>query len=182
MKHSFFYFFFSMVVGSGVVGCSMMDDDGGETPDPTGTGGNAGQGGQGAQGGQGGAPAVTVSGVVTRAVPIAEGNDGVGLLFVAAFDECRLDGTILGTAIIPDADLSADDAEVPYEIRNLTANTVYLASFLDDNGDVDPEAPLPGEGDLVYGQDAEDGMLDCIEVTLDGQDQVVDVPLDLVED
>src|SRR5687768_11048622 len=61
----------------------------------------------------------TVSGSVGRTAPLAVDGDGVGTLFVAAFDVCELTGTVLGVAVTPSADLSADGAEVPFTIADL---------------------------------------------------------------
>jgi hypothetical protein len=159
--------------------CMMEDDD--ETAGTT-----SATNSSSATTGSGGSPMPTkaqVSGEVTRSADIAEGNDGIGTLYVAAFDVCEHTGMILGAAIIPDADVSSADAAVPYAIKNLPRSTVYLAMFLDDNGNADPAAPLPDAGDLVYGTNAGDGILDCVTTELEGGDlENFSLELNLVED
>ena len=137
----------------------MMEDDDEETAATTTTTASTG----------GGAPAETAhaSGTVSASAPVAEGNDGIGTLYVGAFDFCsHTEGVLLGAAIVADADLSQ---AVPFSIAKLPRNKVYLAGFLDDNENADPMAPLPDAGDLIYG-DPGDGILSCVEVDLAGGD------------
>jgi hypothetical protein len=126
-------------------------------------------------------PLLSIAGTVRReeSVAIAEGNDGVGTLFIGAFAECAHDGQIVGFAAIPDADLSDPEARVDFEITNIPLDVVHLGFFLDDNGDVDPAMPLPGDGDLVFADDVHDGLLSC--VTVDAGDDQIDLALNNVE-
>ena len=126
------------------------------------------------------AETATLSGTVARTAPIAADGDGIGTLFVAALDACP--GAPLGSAGVPSADLSADGAEIPFVIANLPRTTVHLALFLDDDGNADLAGPLPDPGDLVYGQDAGDGAIDCVEVDLSGGDAEIALELNLLEE
>lgn len=124
-----------------------------------------------------------IHGTVGRTAPIAADGDGIGTLFVAALDVCSLTGTVIGVAGVPSADLSADGAEVVFAIEGLPRTTVYLGAFLDDDGNADPAGPLPEVGDLVYGENAGDGLLDCVAVDLSaGDDDGVHVDLNLLEE
>jgi hypothetical protein len=164
-------------LAAALAGCTMDDD-----PEPAGEGGTTSS--TSATSGGGGAPAAAVTGAVSRSAPIARGNDGIGTLFVAALDLCdHVEGQLLGFAVVPQADLSADGAAVPFSIDELPRAAVHLASFLDDNGNADPAVPLPDAGDPVLAGDVHDGLLDCIEVDLSGGD-AEDVAIDLnnVED
>jgi hypothetical protein len=157
------------LVGMGLLmgGCPMDSDDDKETAD---TGDSA-------------AATAAVSGTVSRTAPLAADGDGVGTLYVAAFQTCSHDGTVIGAAIIPGADLSSEAGSVPFSIAGLPPGPVHLALFLDDDGNADPGAPLPDEGDLVYGVDAGDGVLNCVEVDLSAGDvSGVALELNLLEE
>jgi hypothetical protein len=155
-----------------IASACMMDDDDEETAATTTSSASTG----------GGAPLETAhaSGTVSASATIAEGNDGIGTLYVGAFDRCsHTEGTLLGAAIVPDADLSQ---AVPFSIAELPRTTVYLAGFLDDNENADTMAPLPDAGDLIYG-DPGDGILSCVEVDLsDGDVAGVSIDFNGVED
>ncbi|MBL4683769.1 MAG: hypothetical protein JKY37_04205 [Nannocystaceae bacterium] len=112
-------------------------------------------------------PLPSISGTVRRgeAAMIAEGNDGVGTVGIAAFSECALDAQLVGATVVLDADLSDLNTTIPWEIADVPPSTVHLAFFLDDNGDADPEAPAPGPGDLLFASGIGDGVLSCLEVT-----------------
>lgn len=137
-------------------------------------GGETGDSSDGASGSsESGAGTFSVSGGVTRTASavIAEGNDGVGTLFVGALTACDLTAPIASAGNVVDADFSVEGEPVPYEVPALPDGTYQLALFLDDNGDADPTAPAPGPGDIVYRiGDEPDGILSCIEVTIDGAD------------
>ncbi|WP_434420848.1 hypothetical protein [Nannocystis pusilla] len=120
-----------------------------------------------------------------RTVDIAPDNDGEGTLFVAALDVCDLTGggTVLGVAVVPDADFAPTDAAVPFTIEGLPRAEVQLALFLDDNGDAMPASPRPGPGDLVYTRSGGDGVLDCVAVALaDGDVADIELALNVVEE
>jgi hypothetical protein len=127
------------------------------------------------------APLPSVAGTVRRdeAVAIPDGNDGVGTLFIGAFAECALDAPIVGFAAIHGADVSDPEARIDFEIADIPTDVVHLAFFLDDDGNADPTLPLPDDGDLVYADDVEDGMLSC--VTVDAGTTDLDLVLTNVE-
>jgi hypothetical protein len=125
-----------------------------------------------------GTPSAAVSGTIVRAVPPAADNDAVGAAYVAALAACDLGAALLGGVGVPDADLSAESAEVAFTVVGLPRAEVFLAAFLDDDGDADPAQPLPGSGDLVYADVAGDGVLSCVAVDLTGGD-VADVEIAL---
>lgn len=130
----------------------------------------------------GAAATYSLSGTVERSVELARGNDGVGLLLVAAFSACGLGQQPLAVAAVANADLSAADAAVPFTLTGLPAGPVHVALFLDDNGDADPMTPLPHDGDLVYGFDACDGELDCVPLEISDADlEGVALQLNLLE-
>jgi hypothetical protein len=146
-----------------------------------------GTGGSGATGGSAGSTSpderATASGAVTRAAPIAPGNDGKGTLVVGVFEACSQTAKLLGAAIEPRADLSAESASVPFAISGLPRVEVHLAAFLDDDGNLDSGRPAPSAGDLVYGEGAGDGVLDCVSTDLAAGDRTgVAIELNLVED
>lgn len=154
-----------------IASACMMEDDDEETGATTTTSASTG----------GAAPQTAhASGTVSASAPIAEGNDGIGTLYVGAFDRCsHTEGVLLGAAIVVDADLSQ---AVPYSIAELPRSKVYLAGFLDDNENADAMAPLPDAGDLIYG-DPGDGILSCIEVDLAAGDvDGVNIDFNAVED
>ncbi len=106
-------------------------------------------------------------------------GDGIGTLVVGALADCTLQNpTLLGAAIVPGADFSGASASVPFTIENLEGD-VFLAAFLDDDGNLDPENPLPDDGDPVLAEGVGDGVLTCVEVAV--EDDVEDVSIDLNE-
>ena len=155
-------------------GSETSDDEtaGGETMDDESSGGET----------TGGEPSVyAVSGTVTRSAMLPEDGDGIGTLVVGAFAECDLAAPIiLGAAVIPNADLSDAESAVEFSIEPLASGSVFLVSFLDDDGNMDPKNPLPDDGDPVLAEVAGDGILTCIEIVIDGDD-VDDVEIDLNE-
>jgi hypothetical protein len=162
-------------VTSGTGGSSSSGDGGSPT-------GGAGSGSGGAAGGS--RQSFTVSGAVSRSADIAPGNDGVGVLYVAAFDKCDLaTAVLLGASVTADADFSAPDAMLPFSIAGLAGGTIQFASFFDDNENATPPAARPDSGDLVFADNVRDGKLTCLAVAIDGAD-VSDVPITLnaVED
>jgi len=119
-----------------------------------------------------GAPTYTVSGRVKRlaSAPIAEGNDGVGTLYIGAFALCGHGEPPIGVFALPDADFSSEDNMVPWEIAGLPAGPVYFGLFLDDDGDAELPAPVPDGGDPSYAEDGCDGVLSCLSFELDDAD------------
>jgi len=104
----------------------------------------------------------SISGSVRRTSALAPGNDGIGTLYIGAFASCSHTAPLLGKAIVSNANLSQACARVGFRIEALPRETVYLAAFLDDNGDANPAAPLPAAGDPVFASDVHDGILDCV--------------------
>ncbi len=119
----------------------------------------------------GGAPA-SLLGHVHRdaAATIADGNDGVGTLYVAAFGGCAEDAMLAGFAIVDMADVSSPDAVVDFTIANLVPGEYDLRVFLDDNGTAMLPTPAPDPGDLVADPDLADEGATCNMVTMDGVD------------
>lgn len=122
--------------------------------------------------------AYSISGVVTRTEAATPVGDGIGTLYVAVFDDCELTAALAGAAVIPSADFGAADASVAYEVPDLPPGDYAIALFLDDDLDADPMMPVPDPGDLVYADIAGDGVLSCIDVTVEDED-VEDLGLSL---
>lgn len=118
---------------------------------------DTGQGGEFSAGG-------TVS---SDAAPFMD-NDGIGDLYIVAFDDMCGGNAATGTTIVG-ADLSDPANTVPFTIEGLAAGTFFLTAFLDDNGDADPNAPGPNMGDIVM---ADGVMAGCVEV------EIVDASVD----
>lgn len=120
----------------------------------------------------------TIAGTVARldSAPIAEGNDGIGTLYIAAFAECHITAMQLGGVAIPDADLSSEAFRVEFAVGMLPAGTVHFALFLDDDLNAILPGPTPSAGDPSFAEDISDGILDCIPVEITDAD-VTDVEL-----
>lgn len=114
--------------------------------------------------------AYSILGTVTRSAAATPTGDGIGTLYVAALGACDLMAPLAGAAVVPGADLSSPDAAVEIEIPDLPAGDYALVLFFDEDLDADPAMPLPDPGDLVYADVAGDGVLSCVEVTVDDQD------------
>jgi hypothetical protein len=119
---------------------------------------------------------------VKRTSPLARGEDGIGTLYLGAFAECDHTGQVVGFFALPDADMSVEGSEVPFTIENISLETVYLASFLDDDLNADQTAPLPDAGDPVLADDVADGELTCVEVNVATGSTGVVVELNMLED
>ncbi len=115
-----------------------------------------------------GGPAIDIAGISGRlpSAPIAPGNDGVGNLYVAALASCDLAAQFVGAAVLPNADASVADVPLPFEMTGLPPGPVFLAAFLDDDGNADQAMPVPGPGDLVFADIVQDGQLSCVEVNV----------------
>ncbi|MCH9687968.1 MAG: hypothetical protein K0V04_41445 [Deltaproteobacteria bacterium] len=114
-----------------------------------------------------------------KSAMIAPGNDGVGTVFIAAFDSCELTAGLVGIAVLPNADLSVADVPIEFTIEDLPPGTVFLAAFLDDDGNADPTMPMVGPGDLVFADVVQDGQLSCVEVALlPGESTAAEIWLD----
>lgn len=147
------------------------DDDGpspSTTAAPESTTGDAGSTGDAESTTGSSEASFSVSGVVTRlaSAPIADGNDGIGTLYIGAFAACSHEEAPIGIFAMPEADLSSEDHEVPWQIDGLPPGPVYFGLFLDDDGDAELPSPLPGPGDPTYADDVCDGLLSCIEIEI----------------
>jgi hypothetical protein len=158
-----------------MIACPIDDETPGQ-PDASTTDATSGSSGTTSE--TTGATTYSLSGTIGRTVDFAPENDGVGTLVIGAFAQCGVGTSLLATAVVPGADFSDPEARVAFTLEGLPPGPVYVGLFLDDNGDLDPMAPRPNEGDLVYGFDPCDGDLDCVELAVAGAD-VVDVALDL---
>ncbi len=164
---------------SGPTGAPSMDDPTIETSGSSSSGSTSTDEDTGSS--ETGAPLFSVSGTVSRSATLPKDRDGVGTLVVGAFATCDLMApVVLGAAIVPNADLSTEGASVEFSIEPLMSGPVFLVSFLDDDGNLDPENPLPGPGDPVLAEVAGDGVLTCVEVEVDDAD-VAGVEIDLNE-
>ncbi len=156
--------------------CPMDDDDDADSANDEGVDDDDDEGGGSSEDSTTGAGAHTISGVVKRTSALARGEDGIGTLYLGVFAECDHAAPIVGLFVMPNADMSADGAEVPFTIESLTLETVYLASFLDDDLNADQAGPLPDVGDPVLADDVEDGLLTCVTVDVaTGTDIVVEL-------
>jgi hypothetical protein len=120
----------------------------------------------------------TMSGEVRRlaSAPIAEGEDGIGTLYVGAFASCDHSEPPLGVFAMPDADLSDEAVEVPWTISGLPPGPIHFGLFLDDDDNAMLPTPLPDAGDPAYAIDPCDGLLSCLEFAI-VDDDVTDVEL-----
>ena len=63
---------------------------------------------------------------------IADGNDGIGTLYIGAFASCDHAEAPIGAFALPNADFSAETNMVPWEITGLPPGPVHFGLFLDD--------------------------------------------------
>jgi hypothetical protein len=103
----------------------------------------------------------------SESAEIWPGNDGIGTLYVAVFADACGGDQVVGGAAVPDADLSDPSYQVPYSTAELPPGTYFVGGFLDDDGNADPSAPAPSQGDIVLAAGAGPG---CIEVVIAGED------------
>jgi hypothetical protein len=125
-----------------------------------------------------GDPSTGVRGAVIRSVAPAPGQDAIGTLYVGLLVQCTADSEQAGGATpVENADLSADGAQVLYEVTGVAPGTYYLVAFLDDNLNADPNAPYADNADLVTAEGFAPG---CVEVTIvDGQMVNAPTPINL---
>ncbi len=117
-----------------------------------------------------------ISGHVTRApsVSLAQGEDGKGTVFIAAFSTCKLGEPLAGFDVVPNANLQTAGASVPFSIKGLKSGTYYLTAFFDENGDASQKAPRPGPTDLVHAPSGiGDGTLDCVTANMGENDVMI---------
>ncbi len=134
-------------------------------PDSSGSSGASSE--SGASGETGGS--FSVSGQVTRSprAMISPNDDGIGVLYVAALEDCSQIASSPGGVVVAEADLSEIDTPVAYTIAGLPNGNYYIVGFLDDDENSDPNAPSADMGDLAYA----DGFGPaCREVVVDNAD------------
>ncbi len=108
---------------------------------------------------------------------IAEGNDGIGTLYVGAFSGCEATAALAGFAVVANADVSDPSLVVDFTIMNLANGTYDVRVFLDDDGNANAAAPSPSPGDLVVDVDVSDGMATCAPNEVSGSDLEIDLAL-----
>ena len=106
----------------------------------------------------------TLVGRITRsaAPDAAAGGDAKGTIYVGVFTESPVTGfgmanpnaMAVAREILPNADLSAQGASLPYRVTGIPPRQepYYIVAFLDDNASVnanDPTTAAPDRGDLV---------------------------------
>ena len=130
----------------------------------------------------------SISGTVTRSIevdtslwmcrlaPLIRGSgsercDAKGDIYLHLMYKCpALSGClpeIIAETIISDADLSEDDASIPFEMTNLPNGTYYLSGFMDDAPNMFNPPRIAETGDLVMFGDAAPR---CEEVIVSGRD------------
>ena len=113
----------------------------------------------------GGASGHSISGNVSRAQAgnISPGDDGVGTLYVGVLAACDQNAASLGGTSVLGANLSQVGSPVAYTLEGLPNGTYYVAGFLDDDVNADPENPYADMGDLAF---AEGFGVGCVEVVI----------------
>lgn len=114
-----------------------------------------------------------ICGVVTSEIAPADGNDGIGTLWIIATRSCSglVDEQIIGI----DADFSVVGNEVPFELSVPYAADWSVTAFLDENGNANPSFPSPQSGDMA--NIAGPFQLSCAEIAVDGPVSGVVFPL-----
>lgn len=141
------------VMDDGSTGGDTMaaDSTGGDTMEADSTG--AETTGDESTGGDttGGSGLATVSGTIFRAAATAPGigQDAIGDIYLGLLIECTQDAASVASTVVIDGDLSNTDVGVPYTIEEVPDGTYFLAGFMDDNDDTDPDDPDAGLGDLA---------------------------------
>lgn len=161
--------------GAGDDGTSAAADSG-----EAGSGTDAGSEDGGSSTGGTGAHAITGQVHRDRAAVLAEGNDGVGTLYVGVFPGCDPAAALAGFAVVPAADVTDPATEVAFMVANLPDGEYDVRVFLDDDGDADALAPMPDAGDLVADPDPTDAGASCSHTVVDGGDAAIEVVLGLV--
>jgi hypothetical protein len=115
-----------------------------------------------------GAEGSTVFGTVSRsaAAAIAGGNDGMGTFYLGVLVECSQDAaSVTGNGV--EIDVSAQDTPAVWEINGVPDGHYFIAGFLDDNGNANPDDPFADMGDLAA---AEGFGPACLEITVAGDE------------
>jgi hypothetical protein len=116
-----------------------------------------------------GASGVNVSGTVRRNdfATIGFGNDGIGTLYLGVLVACSQDAESVAGYGVPDVDVSSTANVVDWTIPNVPDGHYFIAAFLDDNGNADPNDPYADMGDLAA---AEGFGPACLEIEVAGAD------------
>lgn len=94
-------------------------------------------------------------GKVSRTAAAKPQHGGKGNVYLAVFDHDpvgdRTNAKVVGQAILPSVDFTADTASVAYEVDGLPPRSAayYVIAFLDDDGNASSTGPSPSKGDLV---------------------------------
>lgn len=148
------------------------------TTDPT-VDPDTGSSDDGAESSSGGPSGFNVSGNASRAAAgmISNGDDGIGTLFIGALVACDQNAASAGGATVLGADMSQVGSPVGYIVEGLPSGTYYLAAFLDDDVNADPENPTADMGDIAF---AEGFGIGCVEVVVAEADAVAgDIQLNI---
>jgi hypothetical protein len=115
-----------------------------------------------------GAEGSTVFGTVSRsaAAAIAGGNDGIGTFYIGVLVECSQDAASVAANAV-EIDVSAQDTPAVWEVNGVPDGHYFLAGFLDDNGNANPDDPYADMGDLAA---AEGFGPACLDVTIAGDE------------
>ncbi|MEM6988982.1 MAG: hypothetical protein AAF721_00750 [Myxococcota bacterium] len=99
----------------------------------------------------GGAMGATVSGTVFRdaATPPGIGQDAIGDVYLGLLIACDQGAASVASTVIMGADLSNPKVGADYTIEGAPDGTYFLAGFMDDNGNADPDDPDADMGDLA---------------------------------
>ncbi|MBX7079008.1 MAG: hypothetical protein K1X88_07475 [Nannocystaceae bacterium] len=149
---------------------TTSDTDTATTTDATSsTGADSSSSASGGSSSDTGAGGYSVSGSVTRsaAAVISLGDDGIGTLYVGVLMDCDQNAASVGGTSVAMADLSQLNSPVPYTVEGLPNGTYYVAGFLDDDENADPDAPDADMGDLAFAMGFGIG---CVEVVIEDAD------------
>ncbi len=144
--------------------------------------GSTADGEAGESGGGDAAPSVVLSGVVRRSADLASGGDGIGTVCFSIIESCPMPDDLAVTPIVggfsmPDVDVSAQNASVPFELvidaADLPDGTYALFGWLRESGGGCDGAPT--SGDLVSAMLL--GGASCPEVVVSGPGEVPDLEL-----
>lgn len=102
-----------------------------------------------------GAACAKLVGKVSRVAATKPQHGGKGKVYLAVFDHDpvgdRANAKVVGQALLPTVDFTADNASIAYQVDGLTprAAAYYVIAFLDDDGNASSTGPAPSKGDLV---------------------------------
>lgn len=109
----------------------------------------------------------TITGTVRRSrqAGISPGNDGIGTFYVGVLLECTADAGSVGGNGIMNVDVSSTANSVEWEVSGIPDGDYFIAGFLDDNENADPNLPNADMGDLA---DADGFGPGCLPVSVAG--------------